>query len=52
MCDENTARNAKPHDTRSPEAIERQYKLSQFLQEINSGKKPSEDSINWWLHQY
>ena len=52
MCDENKARNEKPFDTRPPDVIKRQNQLSQFLREINSGKKPSEDSMAWWMSQY
>ena len=31
---------------------ERQRMLSRFLDEINSGKKPSDEIIQWWLGQY
>ena len=31
---------------------ERQRMLSRFLNEINSGKKPSDEIIQWWLGQY
>ena len=34
------------------EVRKRQRMLSRFLDEINSGKKPSDEIIQWWLGQY
>ena len=51
MSEDNNAGKDKPIED-AEYAAERREKLSRFLSEINSGRKPSRESMDWWLEQY
>jgi hypothetical protein len=51
MCEDHKAGRDKPIED-AAYAAERREKLSRFLSEINSGRKPSGESMDWWLQQY
>jgi hypothetical protein len=52
MCEDN--HNIRKDNTfeDAEYAARRRENLNRFLREINSGNKPSDESMDWWLEQY